>query len=89
MITREQAEEIKEILGGHYTSLVQDQLVKMEATNKNGVVHTANQIRVVFAGNTNRTIEEAIFKAVEYQIEENKKREALLNKKSAAVTADS
>ena len=90
MITREQADRIKTILGPRYTSLVQEQLQAVGAKGKNGEDHTKNYIRVVFSGyRSDEVIETAIYDAVKDKIRENEKREALLKEKSTAATADS
>lgn len=90
MITKDEAKQIKTILGAHYTGLVQKVLLEEGALNKNGKAHTANQIRVVLSGNSNNdTIEKAIFKAVEKKQLELEERKNILTKKTVALTTES
>jgi len=92
MITKTEADQIKQILGRHYTALVQEELIKLNAVNKKGDLHSANQIRGVMCGNSNTIIEQAIFNAVETKqnsIEKEKaKRNKILTKKTVAATTD-
>lgn len=76
MITDIERDKIKEVLGSHYTSLVQEELHKKGIRNNNGFPHSDNMIRQVMNGNReHREIETAIFDAVETKKITDKKEE--------------
>jgi len=91
MITTDERDKLKEVLGGSYTSKVLDQLLLDKKTNKNGDPHSANMVRVVFAGQrSHKDIEAAIFKVYKNKLSElkaeQKTRAKILNKKPLAAT---
>lgn len=92
MITDTEREKIKEVLGSHYTSLVQDELHKKQVRNQNGHPHSDNMVRQVMNGNRSHAdIETAIYNAVKtankLQKKELKKRRLILEQtKTGAAT---
>lgn len=88
MISLEQKEKIKALLGWRYVSTIQEELRVLGLYNQNNEEHSDNMIRTVMNGKPHTDIEKAIFSAVEKRLKENKRREDLLIKKSVAATTD-
>lgn len=91
MITKRQRNQIKKILGENYTPLVQEELHKKGARNRNGHPHSASSIHNVMNGREHKEIEAAIFAAVETktrELEKEKQRreEILAQTKTGAAT---
>ena len=91
MITKAQRKELKKVLGHNYTKKVREILFKKGIRNRNGLPHTAVNIRVVMNGQEHEEIEAAIFEAYEKQQKKLEKeaarRAALLNNKTEAPTS--
>lgn len=87
MISLEQKEKIKAVLGWRYVSTIQEELRVLGLYNQNNEEHSDNMIRTVMNGKPHADIEKAIFSAVEKQLKE-KERRNLLIKKSVATTTD-
>ncbi|MAC86385.1 MAG: hypothetical protein CMC94_05505 [Flavobacteriales bacterium] len=89
MITKSEKKRIKELLGGHYVSVVKEELRLENALNKNGDEHSSTMITNVMNGKPHEVIEEAIYSAVEKKIAKLEARKNILTKKSVAATTDS
>lgn len=76
MISKVERKRLKKALGKHYTQPVLAQLEAEKAVGLNGQPFTANMIRRVFNGYPYPVIEDAIYKAAEIAIEEQKREKA-------------
>lgn len=88
MIIKEDKNIIKEIIGHRYAPIIQLELNDSKEFNKEGETYSRSQITNVMNGENHDVIEAAIYRVVEKRLEIQKQREYLLNKKSAAGTAD-
>lgn len=84
MITTEQKEAFKKVLGNRYTAKVKIVLKQKKIKNRNGKAHSSAMITNVINGEfSHAIIEDAIIEAVEFELKENKKaerkKEKLLN----------
>ncbi|HEA19981.1 hypothetical protein LCGC14_1215630 [marine sediment metagenome] len=91
MITKQERKKIKKILGNEYSPSVAIELNKAGSVNRFGDAYSDGYIRNVFNGYEHPTIERAIYAAVETKLKENleekKRREAILEQtKTGAAT---
>lgn len=89
MITEEQKTEIKKLLGHRYVETIQSRLLKKGLLNRKKQIYSSAQITNVMNGVSHKIIEDVIWEIVAEQKKIIESREALLNKKSVAVTTDS
>lgn len=76
MITDEQGENIKKIIGSNYSTKIETYLIKRTLRNNKGLPYSAHYIRNVVNGNTyNDELEGYIFDAADYY-RKKKEREA-------------
>lgn len=91
MITPQEADTIKQILGYRYAKKVLQKLTKTKKRRKSGTPYSSNDVSQVMCGfRENEDIENAIYNVVkeeqQKQEEELKRRNAILNKKPKAAT---
>ena len=79
MISEQEQEGIKKILGHRYSKLIQAKLQKQGYCNSNKEPYSTAQIRNVMNGVPHIIIENAIWEVVADQKDINKKRQELLN----------
>ncbi|WP_044403372.1 hypothetical protein [Lacinutrix sp. Hel_I_90] len=89
MITDIEKQAIKKLIGHRYVSLIQTELNDSDEFNKSGGSYSSGHITNVMNGEKHDVIEAAIYRVVEKKHKEIEARKSLINKKSAAVTADS
>lgn len=81
MITENEQNQLKEIIGAHYADDVSEILNNKGIRNRNGHPHQISYIHKVFQGNrTNADIEAAIWELASIKQEEAKAAEKLKNK---------
>ena len=88
MITKAEKKRLKFFLGGHYVSVVKEELNLIGVFNKYGKKHSSTMIINVMNGKPHKIIEEAIYKSVK-KIIQQEARKNILTKKSATTTTDS
>ena len=79
MISEQEQEAIKDILGHRYSKLIQDKLQEQGYCNSNKEPYSTAQIRNVMNGVPHAIIENAIWEVVAEQKAITKKRKELLN----------
>lgn len=78
MITEEQAENIKNIIGTNYSKKIESFLMKKAIRNTNGFPYTAHYIRNVVNGSVyNEALEESIIDAVAFYKRKAKRQERI------------
>ena len=88
MITKEDKESIKKIIGHRCAPAIQDELNASGEFNKGGQSYSTSHITNVMNGESHDVIEAAIYRVVDKRLAIQQKRENLLHKKSAAGTAE-
>ena len=79
MISEQQQEDIKKVLGHRYSKIVQKQLNIDGYVNSNNLPYSTEQIRNVMNGVPHAIIEEAIWKCVSESKQKELQRQELLN----------
>ena len=82
MITTEQKEKIKSIIGHRCSPAIQKELILSDQFNAKGDVYSSSHITNVMNGEKHAIIEAAIYRVVQKSLETKKNRKNLLNKKA-------
>lgn len=88
MISKDQKQSIKSLLGHRYVEAIRNRLDAKGLLNKKGESYSNTQITNVMNGVTHSVIEPVIWELVAEKQKELENREELLNKKSAVAAAD-
>ncbi|CAI8213899.1 MAG: Uncharacterised protein [Formosa sp. Hel1_33_131] len=83
MINKTAKESIKSIIGHRYAYIIQKELNDSNEYNKDGESYSTGHITNVMNGEKHDIIEAAIYRVVENRLEIQRKRDNLLNNKSA------